>query len=150
MKLGKEALLAITESALFILGAFFFLLVFLIPSNPIWALIVGILFGLAGAILWSCPHFVHLFGKASQRMKVNHSDVEAISKKIQGDDDTYELHRANSYENYSNNDSFSNLADEFMAKPTAPSNPEPSNPINDFRASFHTTPTQPTEQPDAN
>ena len=104
MKLGKESLLAITEIALFSLGAIFFLLVVIIPSNPLWALILGILCGLAGAITWSCPLFVHMFQKIQKRITSSHLDSEAVAKKILEDDNLqengYELHRAESYNNY--------------------------------------------------
>lgn len=103
MKLGKGTLLAIVESTLFLIGAIFFLLVLIIPSTPIWALIVGICFGLAGAIVWLSPLLVQMFHRISNHMKVNTASVEEISQKIQGSDrpenDTYELHRADSYDN---------------------------------------------------
>lgn len=99
MKLGKEALLAIVESALFVIGAFFFMLVLIIPSNPVWALIMGILFGLAGAIVWLYPYLIRMIN----RLKPN-TDVASISQKIQGADNpennSYELHRSDAYDNY--------------------------------------------------
>ncbi len=120
MKLGKEALLAIVESALFIAGAVFFMLVLIIPSNPVWALIAGILFGLAGAIVWSYPYFVQLF----RRLKAN-DNVEDISQKIQGAEDpennSYELHRSDSYDNLADNV----IANPNQPKPKAKNKPKP-------------------------
>ncbi|MCM1404254.1 MAG: hypothetical protein NC133_01990 [Prevotella sp.] len=103
MKLGKEALLAIVESALFIIGAFFFMLVLIIPSNPVWALVFGILFGLAGAIVWLCPFVIRLVRKIKLRQPTTETDIASIAQKIQGADNpennSYELHRSASYEN---------------------------------------------------
>ena len=114
IKLGKEALLAIVESALFITGAAFFMLVLIIPSNPVWALIVGILFGLAGAIVWLYPYFVQMIN----RSKAN-TDVASISQKIQGADNpennSYELHRSDSYDN---------VTDEPITRPVTKSKTE--------------------------
>ena len=114
MKLEKEALLAIIESALFLLGAIFFLLVFMIPSNPIWALVAGIIFGLAGALTWSYPYFVRLFRK----MKGTTLSAEEVAKKINEDTDadSYELHRTESY---------ATLTDEFVATPSTSVTPQP-------------------------
>ncbi len=121
MKLGKEALLAIVESALFVIGAFFFMLVLIIPSNPVWALIMGILFGLAGAIVWLYPYLVRLI----IRLKPN-TDVASISQKIQGADNpennSYELHRSDSYANY---DEMTAPVAEPKAKSKSKSAPKP-------------------------
>ena len=105
MKLGKGTILAIIETALFVIGACFFLLVLIIPANPVWALIAGLLFGLAGAIVWSCPLFVRMGQKIHDRIKTANSQTSAedVAKKILADDDestNYELHRADAYENY--------------------------------------------------
>ena len=107
MKLGKESLLAIIESALFVIGAGFFAYALMTNTNPIWAFVVGILFGLAGAILWSYSLLA--------RFLRHHKTASAadISQQIQGADNpennTYELHRAESYDN---------LADEAISNPT--------------------------------
>ncbi len=107
MKLGKGSLLAIIESALFTAGAVFFLLTILSPSTPMWMLIVGFSCGLAGAILWLCPAIVRLLSKLLGGRKSQTARIEDISQKIQGadktDNDTYELHRKNSYDNPSEN-----------------------------------------------
>ena len=120
MKLGKEALLAITEIALFLTGAVFFLLILILPTTPMWALIVGILFGLAGALLWA----------GSLLAKFRHRDQNAvhdISQKIQGagspENNTYELHRADSYDNQNRN--YQNIADEVTTTPTQSSADQP-------------------------
>ena len=106
MKLGKESLLAIIESALFVAGAAFFAYALITNSNPIWAFTVGILLGLAGAILWSGSLLAQFLRRRKNR-------VEDISRAIQGADNpennTYELHRADSYDN---------LADEAISHPT--------------------------------
>ena len=101
MKLGKGSLLAIVESALFIIGAIFFALVLIIPSNPTWALIAGILCGLAGAVMWSSSLFVRMGHRVHTRVKHKRVNAEDVAKKILDDDDddeTYELHRADDYE----------------------------------------------------
>ena len=104
MKLGKGTLSAIIETALFTFGAIFFLIVLIIPSNPLWALVAGISCGLTGAIVWSCSFFVHIGRKVGHKLhdsikstKVNPEDV---AKQILEDDDfkQYELHRANAYD----------------------------------------------------
>ena len=104
MKLGKRSLLAIFESVLFTVGADFLLLVIIIPSNPIWALVAGIICGLAGAILWSCSFFVHIGYSVHSRIKSTKINPEDVAKKILEDDDinenSYELHRADAYDNY--------------------------------------------------
>ena len=106
MKLGKGTFLAIIETALFTFGAIFFLLVLIIPSNPIWALAAGIVCGLAGAIIWSCPFFVHLGQKLRRRIETTKINPEDIAKQILDDDDLekngYELHRIESYDNPAN------------------------------------------------
>lgn len=103
MKLGKESLLAIIESALFVLGALFFLLTLVSVSTPIWMLIVGSLCGLSGAILWLYPFVVRMIAQAKSKRKNQQDQVAEVSQKIQGADnpenDTYELHRADSYDN---------------------------------------------------
>ena len=103
MKLGKESLLAIIESALFVLGALFFLLTLVSVSTPMWMLIVGSLCGLSGAILWLYPFVVRIITRAKSKHKNRQDQVAAISQQIQGADnpenDTYELHRADSYDN---------------------------------------------------
>ncbi len=109
MKLGKGTLSAIIETALFTFGAIFFLIVLIIPSNPLWALVAGISCGLTGAIVWSCSFFVRIgqrVGKLGHKIhdKVENSKInpENIAKKIIEDDDfkQYELHRADAYDNY--------------------------------------------------
>ena len=95
MKLGKEALFAIIETALFAVGAGFFVMVLILPTSPNWALIMGIIFGLAGIALWLFPFFAKLI----QRYKTA-PDVTNITQEILGaeaDDDSYELHRSTPY-----------------------------------------------------
>jgi len=103
MKLGKGTLLAIIESALFTLGAIFFLLALMIPATPIWMLIVGFLCGLAGAILWLYPTVARAISKLISNRKSNIANIADIAQKIQGADadenNTYELHRSDSYDN---------------------------------------------------
>lgn len=95
MKLGKEVFLAIVESALFAIGACFFAAVLIIPSNPVWALTAGIIFGLAGALLWSYPRLAKLFHRVKARAT---QDSPTIPN--QPVDETYQLHRTDSYENF--------------------------------------------------
>ena len=103
MKLGKGALSAIIETALFAIGAIFFLLVIIIPSNPIWALVAGIICGLAGAILWSCSLFARMGHGLHKRIKATKVNPADVAKQILEDDELetngYELHRADSYDN---------------------------------------------------
>ena len=121
MKLGKESLIAIIESALFVLGAFFFLLVIIIPTNPIWALITGISLGLAGAIVWLYPYIVRLvknihtnLHQRIERLKGPQINAEDVADKILKSERTkrknYELHRADSYDN---------ITDEIIANDTS-------------------------------
>ena len=102
MKLGKTSLLAILESVLFLIGAAFFAMVLIIPSNPIWALIAGISCGLTGAIIWSCSLFVRMGHKVRATVHKQSVNAEDVAKKILSDDnldtDTYELHRADDYD----------------------------------------------------
>ena len=113
MKLGKEVFLAMIETALFVAGAIFFLIVLIIPANPLWALIAGIACGLTGAIVWSCSFFVRiskrigtrvgeLGNKIHNKIEKNKVNPENVARKILEDDDIdhYELHRADSYDNY--------------------------------------------------
>jgi hypothetical protein len=110
MKIGKEAVLAIIESALFVLGAVFFLLVLIIPSNPVWALIAGIVFGVTCAIVWLCPYVSHLIQNLIlkihhriERIKGPTINAEDVAEQILKSDKTqrksYELHRADAYDN---------------------------------------------------
>jgi len=117
MKLGKGSLLAITETAFFVLGAIFFVLVIAIPSNPIWALVAGIICGLAGAIIWSCSLIIRAANKVGhkihnqiERTVVNQVDAEKVAQSILSDDEdtTYELHRA---------DSYNDITDDLMTSP---------------------------------
>lgn len=109
-KLGKEAILAIIESTLFALGAIFFLLVLIIPSNPVWALVAGILLGLAGAIVWLCPYVYRMMRNLTHKIHnrienikgptINAEDVaEQILKSDKTQRKSYELHRADAYDN---------------------------------------------------
>lgn len=112
MKLGKGTVLAIIECALFFIGAIFFLLMLISPASPIWMLIIGISCGLAGIALWVCPPLVRLITKVSGTNKqTRHEQIIDISQKIQGADnpenDTYELHRADSYDNLTDDEYFS-------------------------------------------
>ena len=124
IKLGKESLLSIIESSLFVLGAIFFLLVIVIPSNPVWALVAGILFGLAGAIVWSSPLFVQLAKKLHNRIKdsTKVASAEDVAKDILDADntqnDTYELHRADSYDDLTEDNIVFHPADEKPKTPT--------------------------------
>lgn len=114
MKLGKATILALIECACFALGAVFFLLMLMSPASPIWMLIVGILFGLTGAILWLFPLLAHLFTKLYNKFKSKKAKVKDVAKEIQSineDDETYELHRADSYENLTD-DYFSSFKNE--------------------------------------
>ena len=170
MKLGKESLLAIIESALFVLGAFFFLLVAMIPSNPIWALVVGILFGLAGAVLWSYPLFVRLAHRAHRKAKNlvgKGEDINELSKKLQGADNpennTYELHRSDSYDDLTDDFSYNSFTDALKTniaaetapaesttaneKPTKKPQPPKGQSLNNFAASFKSKKSEPTDQP---
>ena len=117
MELGKKTILAIIETALFVIGAIFFLIVLIVPANPIWALVAGILCGLTGAIVWSCSFFVHIGRKVGHKLhdsikstKVNPEDV---AKQILEDDDfkQYKLHRANAYDT---------ITDEIIAQDKQP------------------------------
>ncbi|MCQ2381976.1 MAG: hypothetical protein MJ054_01585 [Clostridia bacterium] len=104
MKLGKSSLLAIIEIALFTLGAVFFMLVLIIPSNPLWALVAGIFCGLAGAIIWSYSLISHLGHGIHKRLTKNRITSEDVARKILEDDNLekngYELHRSSSYNDY--------------------------------------------------
>ena len=65
-------------------------------------LIVGILFGLTGAIVWLFPLLARLYTKLANKFKSMRAQTKDASKEIQTineDNDTYELHRADSYEN---------------------------------------------------
>lgn len=102
MKLGKATILALIECACFAIGAIFFLLMLISPASPLWMLIVGILFGLTGALMWLYPYIARLFKKIYDKLKSTRAKVKDVSKEIQSineDDETYELHRADSYEN---------------------------------------------------
>ncbi len=103
MKLGKGNLFAIIESALFTIGAIFFALALIIPSNPILMLIVGFLCGLAGIILWLYPTIARFFSESLRNRSSNTAKIADIAQKIQGADNeknnTYELHRSDSYDN---------------------------------------------------
>lgn len=114
IKLGKATILALIECACFVLGAVFFLLMLMSPVSPLWMLIVGILFGLAGAILWLFPYIARLFIKLYNKFKSKRAKTKDVAKEIQNineDDDTYELHRADSYENLTD-DYFSSFKNE--------------------------------------
>ena len=161
IKLGKESLLAVIECALFALGALFFLLTAMIPSNPIWALVVGILFGLAGAVLWSYPLFVRLAHKAhhkAQNLAGKGEDINELSKKLQGADNpennTYELHRSDSYDDLTDDFSYRSFTDELTARtnaesaPTPEPKPDPEASLNNFAASFKRNKAEPTDQPE--
>lgn len=91
MKLGKAQILALIETALFAIGAVFFLLMLISPTSPIWMLIVGSIFGLTGAILWLCPNLVRLLAT----FKSAKSRIADLSKIIQDADNpennTYKL-----------------------------------------------------------
>lgn len=129
MKLGKEVVLAIIESALFVIGALFFVYVLFTPITPTWALIVGFSFGIAGAVLWLCPLILKGITK---HIKPRRDKIKEISQKIQGtDDETYELHRSDAYDNITANDDYDKLADKFdiQAQTTQKS-------MNDFKNSF--------------
>lgn len=142
MKLGKEVLLAIIESALFVIGAIFFVYVLITPFTPTWALIVGFSFGIAGAMLWLCPLILKGITK---HIKPRHNTVQEISQKIQGsDDDTYELHRPNAYDSL--NDDYTNLADKFTKQPEPKTNNSQS--INSFMNSFGLNQKSDSSQPD--
>ena len=114
MKLGKATILALIECACFALGAVFFLLMLMSPASPIWMLIVGILFGLTGAIIWLFPYVARLFIKIYDKVKSTKAKVKDVAKEIQSineDDETYELHRTDSYENLTD-DYFSSFNNE--------------------------------------
>lgn len=106
MKLGKAQILALIETALFAIGAIFFLLMIISPASPIWMLIVGIIFGLAGAILWLYPLIVRLLAT----FKSDKSRIADLSKSIQGAEDpensTYELRNPNSYQTDKTNNEY--------------------------------------------
>ena len=110
MKLGnldQKSILAMIETALFALGAVFFMLVLIIPTNPLWALIIGLLFGLAGTAVWLCPLLVQKLQRLRQTVKNNIESTKVnsadVAKEILADDNFdkygYELHRADSYIN---------------------------------------------------
>ena len=114
MKLGNATVLALIECACFTLGAVFFLLMLMSPASPLWMLIVGILFGLAGAIIWLFPYIARFFIKIYDKVKSTKAKVKDVSKEIQSineDEETYELHRSDSYENLTD-DYFSNFNNE--------------------------------------
>lgn len=102
MKLGKGSFLAIVETGFFVLGAVFFAMVLIIPTNPLWALIAGIFCGLAGAITWSSSLFVRMGQKVKTRVRRKTVNATDVAKQILEDDDEledgYELHRTTSYD----------------------------------------------------
>jgi len=106
IKLGKATILALIECACFIFGAVFFLLMIMSPNSPLWMLIVGFLFGLTGAILWMFPLFARLCMKLYNKFKSAKAKSKDIAKEIQSineDNEKYELHRADSYDNLTDN-----------------------------------------------
>lgn len=85
-KLGKASLLAIIECALFISGAVFFLVVLLDASNPLWALVIGLILAGAGVIVWVSPVIMRMaHGVPPQKSVIVDPVADAT--------DTYELHR---------------------------------------------------------
>ena len=102
MKLGKGSLSAIIETVCFTLGAIFFAMVLIIPTNPLWALIAGIFCGLAGAMIWSGSLFVRMGQKVNTRIRRKTVNATDVAKQILDDDDEmeegYELHRATDYD----------------------------------------------------
>ena len=135
MKLGKGTLSAIIETALFTFGAIFFLIVLIIPSNPLWALVAGISCGLTGAIVWSCSFFVRiskrigtrvgeLGNKIHNKIEKNKVNPENVARKILEDDDIdhYELHRADAYDNYADEISPGIQESETITEPPLPTN----------------------------
>ena len=114
VKLGKATILALIECACFVLGAVFFLIMLISPDSPLWMLIVGILFGLTGAIIWLFPHLARFYLKIYNRFKGSKAKAKDVAQQIQNineEDNTYELHRANSYENLTD-DYFSSFKNE--------------------------------------
>ncbi len=115
------------ETICFTLGAIFFVLVIAIPSNPIWALVAGIFCGLTGTIIWSCSLFIRLTQKTYRRIKksVEVPTAEDVAKTILDTEDTradtYELHRADSYNDLTDEIIFHPAKDEPIVAPK----PEP-------------------------
>lgn len=136
MKLEKGSLFAIAETACFVIGAIFFVMVIAIPANPIWALIAGIFFGLAGAIIWSCSLIVHAASKVGhkihdqiERTVVNQVDAEKVAKSILDDEDnTYELHRADSYDDLTDITMEQHAEENQDTEPAVEIAPEPQQP----------------------
>lgn len=92
MKLGKNEIMAIVESALFLLGAIFMAIVFIVPSNPLWAFIIGLLLALIGVGLWVAPLIINLVKKQLAEKRESTLTATTVAEATTTDQN-YELHR---------------------------------------------------------
>lgn len=102
MKIGKEEIFAIVECGLFLIGAGFFAAVLIDSSNPIWALWVGIVFAVAGVLLWLHPVWENmvknLLTKIAQAKAAAAAKATATNTQPDEPHEDYELHRQTSYD----------------------------------------------------
>jgi hypothetical protein len=61
--LKKNELMAVVEAASFLVGAIFLLVVVFSAGDAVWAFWIGLVFALAGVILWLSPYIVRLYNK---------------------------------------------------------------------------------------
>lgn len=92
MKLGKNEIMAIVESALFLVGAIFMAIVFIVPSNPLWAFILGLILALIAIGLWITPPIANLIKKAIAEKRESTLTATSVAEAT-ATDETYELHR---------------------------------------------------------
>lgn len=96
MKLGKNEIMAIVESALFLFGAIFMAIVFIVPSNPLWAFIIGLILALSGVGLWVGWWAIPLL-RAKVKKAVDEKRAATLTattvEEATAVDKTYELHR---------------------------------------------------------
>ena len=92
MKLGKNEIMAIVESALFLIGAIFMAIVFIVPSNPLWAFILGLVLALIAVGLWVIPLVVKPIKKAITEKRESTLTATSVDEAT-ATDETYELHR---------------------------------------------------------
>ena len=92
MKLGKNEVMAIVESALFLVGAIFMAIVFIVPSNPLWAFILGLILALIAIGLWVTPPLTNLIKKAVAEKRESTLTATSVDEAT-ATNETYELHR---------------------------------------------------------
>ena len=92
MKLGKNEIMAIVESALFLVGAIFMAIVFIVPSNPLWAFILGLILALIAIGLWVTPPIANLIKKTITEKRETTLTATSVAEAT-ATDETYELHR---------------------------------------------------------